>query len=198
MEEKMDIILNSMVTKKDMDEFTNVLENRLGKIEGKQADQAKSQVELHVRLKKLENERQPLRAFRKLDRDRPGGKESQKSINEMAFLEARKSLILSPVSADVESVRKFLDKQMIIDNEAVEDLKIISVNRIHSKQLKDRSLSKGDLTRVIFGSVYERDLVMSHASNLPRDCSLEIVIPDHLLSLKKVFENFAYKVRKYA
>ena len=39
---------------------------------------------------------------------------------------------------------------------------------------------------------------MSHAVNLPEDCSLDIVIPDYLQSLKRYLDSFAYRVRKRA
>ena len=48
----MDKILEKMVTKTNMEDFTVTIEGRLDKIEGKQEAQAKSQAELHVRFKK--------------------------------------------------------------------------------------------------------------------------------------------------
>ena len=39
---------------------------------------------------------------------------------------------------------------------------------------------------------------MGHASNLPDGCSIDLVIPDYLLSLKRYLDRFAYKVRRHA
>ena len=49
-----------------------------------------------------------------------------------------------------------------------------------------------------FGSMDQRDLVLGHSTYLPQDCSVEIVIPDYLQSLKRFLEKFAYKVRNKA
>ena len=43
----------------------------------------------------------------------------------------------------------------------------------------------------------ERDVVISYAINLSREARLEIVIPDHLLSLKMQFDNLSYRLRKH-
>ena len=87
---------------------------------------------------------------------------------------------------------------MIIDHDAIEDMTFVSITKVHSMKLRDRSKEKKGQTKVVFGSIYTRDLVMSHASNLPNDWAVDIVVPNHLLSLKKTLEAFAYKVRKYA
>ena len=37
--------------------------------------------------------------------------------------------------------------------------------------------------------------MVSYASNLPRGCTMDIVVPDHLLPLKQSLETFGYKLR---
>ena len=81
-----------------MEEFTETIERSLDKIEGKQEAQAKSQAELHVRLKKLENDRP---TFSREPGARPRPMERGKPESDEGFIVARKSLILSPVSADL-------------------------------------------------------------------------------------------------
>ena len=51
---------------------------------------------------------------------------------------------------------------------------------------------------LLLGSMYDRDLIMGHASNLSEDHLIELVIPDYLQSLKKFLDRFAYRVRKRA
>ena len=65
-------------------------------------------------------------------------------------------------------------------------------------QIKKGKKNGGDRVRLTFGSMYDRDLLMSHAVNLPENSSVELVIPDHLQSLKRYLDRFAYQVRNRA
>ena len=49
-----------------------------------------------------------------------------------------------------------------------------------------------------FASIAERDLVLGHAMHLPKDHSVDIVIPDYLQPLKRYLEKFAFKIRTKA
>ena len=85
---------------------------------------------------------------------------------------------------------------MKVDEEVLEDLIVQNIKRMHRKgKNKDKAETRA---RITFGSIYERDLVMSFASNLPKDASVEVVIPDHLISLKRYLDNFAFKIRSHA
>ena len=95
----------------------------------------------------------------------------------------------------METVRAFLERQMEMDPEAVKSLEISSSKRLFKKP-NAKSPNRCQ-TVVTFGSIYARDLVMGHASNLPEGCSIDIVIPDYLLSLKKYMDHFAFKVRRH-
>ena len=130
-------------------------------------------------------------------RDRLSREATESNPESQAFAKARRSLQLNPVSADLETVRIFLERQMEIDNDIIQDLNIVEIKKIH--QIKSRrQRKKGGITQVTFSSIHERGLVISHAFNLPKECSVELVCPDHLLPLKRQLDNFAYKVRKYA
>ena len=38
---------------------------------------------------------------------------------------------------------------------------------------------------MVFGNLRQRDLVMTHVKNLPKDCSVEVVVPDYLAGTHK-------------
>ena len=86
------------------------------------------------------------------------------------------------MSPDEVTVRIFLERKMEMDPEAVRSLDIVSMKKIFQKP--GQKAKNGCQTIVTFSSVYERDLVMGHASNLPQDGALDIVIPDYLQSLR--------------
>ena len=44
---------------------------------------------------------------------------------------------------------------------------------------------------------YERDLILSYASNLVNPDRLDVVIPEYLLTMKAKLEGLAYKIRKH-
>ena len=112
------------------------------------------------------------------------------------FLEARRSMILSPCTASPEAARAFLSTKMLVDDEILQDLIVQEIKRLHKKG-KTRGQTEKRV-RITFSSIYERDLIMSFASNLPKEASVEVVIPDHLLSLKRFLDSFAYRIRTNA
>ena len=67
---------------------------------------------------------------------------------------------------------------------------------MHRKGKGKGKTEKG--AHITFSSIYEQDLMMSFASNLPKDLSVEVVIPDHQLMLKRYLDNFAYIFRTHA
>ena len=82
----------------------------------------------------------------------------------------------------------------------MDGLEILEIKKIF--QIKGRRRRTGQRkdkkVRVTFGSIADRDFVLGHATYLPPDHSLEIVVPDYLLPLKRYLEKFAYKVRSKA
>ena len=42
----------------------------------------------------------------------------------------------------------------------------------------------------------DRDVVLSHVTSMEEDCTLEIVIPEHVGPLKRHLESYAYRIRK--
>ena len=74
------------------------------------------------------------------------------------------------------------------------ELAIEKVIQHHKKE----AAAAGNTVCVVFGSIRERDLVLSHASNLQPGNSIDIVIPDNLYSLQRHLEHFAYRVRQNA
>ena len=61
-----------------------------------------------------------------------------------------------------------------------------------------RDRSKPGKVKVTFEELHERDVVLSHAYLLHSDCSVEVVIPEHLAPLKRHLESFAYRMRRNA
>ena len=52
--------------------------------------------------------------------------------------------------------------------------------------------------RVCFEETHERDAVMSFASSLSGNASIQAVIPEHLTPLQRHLESFAFRIRKNA
>ena len=113
----------------------------------------------------------------------------------MAYELAVLSLLIRPVEPLDEQVYKFFVRKMAMEAEVAEDLTIEEIKKIHAVHSKK---SKGPMTRVIFNCPHDRDIVLSHVSSLPKDCSVEIVTPDHLRPLRKLLEAYAFKIRQHA
>ena len=80
-----------------------------------------------------------------------------------------------------------------------EDLTVVRVEKIHAKRTPDHrkasSNTKEGMVRAVFKTIHKRDLVVSYASQLKRGSNIDVVVPDHLLSLKRHLESYAYKMR---
>ena len=111
-----------------------------------------------------------------------------------AFKQARRSVMLHPTDATDGDVRKFLIRKLQIMQDAVEDMTFQEIKKIYPKKSKDAKV----YILIRLKSNHERDMIMSHASNLPKDCSIETVIPNHLSSLKSLLDGHAYKFRARA
>ena len=87
-----------------------------------------------------------------------------------------------------------------MEPEAVASLVIRDMRKIF--QIAGRKKKKGNShenrVRVTFASIADRDLVLGHAMHLPKDHSVDVVIPDFLQPLKRYLEKFAYKIRTKA
>ena len=203
MEAKMDRILANMATSEDLQDLTSKVEGRLKKVEKSQEDIKKNQKDMLGRIESLEKERtrsntKANKTDQRLKRltEESGSSSVKADSDAKAYEQARRQLILSPVSPDMEMVQLFLERQMNMDLEAVRGIQIVNLKKLFKRPTqKDKA---GCQTIVTFGSVYERDLVISHASNLPEGCTVDLVIPDYLQSLKSYMDRFAYKVRKHA
>ena len=103
---------------------------------------------------------------------------------EAAYLKALKSIVLSPLLPDDESVRRFLVEMMDMDEEVADDLKILEIMRLHARRLpnhrKEHASKQEGQVRVCFNETYKRDAVMSYTSALEDGCSIEAVFPEHL------------------
>ena len=53
-------------------------------------------------------------------------------------------------------------------------------------------------THISVRDSYERDLIISYTVNLKQPARLDIVVPEHLQSLKAKLEGLAYRLRKHA
>ena len=92
-------------------------------------------------------------------------------------------------------MKECLQKTMLMGWGPTSELTIEKIQR-----LQDAGRQKGKEREVCvtFGSIRERDLVLSHAPNLQQGNSVDIVIPDSLYPLKRHLEHFAYRVRQDA
>ena len=181
----MDQILANMATSESMDKLSTRIEGKLKKLEKKQDDFGKAQKDMLTRIEVLEKESK--RAHTKSNKveqrvkrltEEGIAKSSKTSVesDSKAYELARKQLIRSPVSPDKVMVRIFLERQMEMDPEAVRSLDIVSMKKIFQKP--GQKAKNGCQTIVTFSSIYERDLVMGHASNLPQDCACLLYTSD--------------------
>ena len=132
---------------------------------------------------------------------RPRPLNIDRSMDEAAnYRKARRSLYISPVDPDLENVRNYLKKELGIPDKAVDDMKLEDIRPIHPKKMpahrKDSAVA--NKTHISVRDSYERDLVVSYTTNLKPPARLDIVVPEHLLSLKAKLEGLAYKLRKHA
>ena len=198
MEEKLDVLLREMkaiketvATKEDM----TAINGRLGKVENQQLSMSVTMADTQKRLERLERGRPP-------STDQTGGllrKEENPRLIE-AYLDARRSLIISPSAAHLPNIKDFMLAHLKMPLDVVNDLTISKIKRIHPRNLPAhrRETQPDKKTQFSLNDAYERDLVISYATNLQEGNRIDIVIPDHLLNVKSQFENLSYKLRKHA
>ena len=195
MEEKLDVLLREMqsikqtvATKEDM----NQIKGRLERVENQQASMSVSITDTQRRLDKLERGRPP-----------PGEKPTERSLDTPrmteAFIDARRSLVVSPAVANMANIKDFMLAFMKMPIEVVKDLNITRIKQIHPRNVPAHRIGAEQLKKAQFSlaDAYERDLVISYATNLQEGKRIDIVVPDHLLHMKSQFDNLSYKLRKH-
>ena len=213
-EEKLDKLLNrtkSMVTKEDVNKVAEGINVRLVGVEDGQGALLERQDELEERIGKLERGRasngdpgpRPRPQRRTVSRSREpagaGPPGPQEEGDSKAYEAARRQIILSPVAASLEAVRTFMSKKMGMYDDMIDSLDIREIRKMFQAGGVGRKTKKRvEKVKLYFGSMYDRDLVMGHAYNLPEEHSLELVFPDYLQSLKRFMDRFAYRIRKQA
>ena len=119
---------------------------------------------------------------------------------ETAYLRARRSLILGPVSNSEESVGEFLKDKMSVDEDTADGINLVELSKVHAKKLpihrREKEEKSSGRVRICFADAHDRDVIMSHASSLTKGCSTEAVIPEHLAPLQRHLESYAFKIRK--
>ena len=194
-------IKGRMVVKEDL----AGIKERLTSVEKGQKGLAHDQEEIRSRLLSLEKsrgkdkDRGPDRDKQDGPRHRPLQREpTMKQVED--FIDARRSLYLSPVQPYTPNIKDFLLSKMEIPPEVVADLSISNVRRIHPRKLPlhRQWVDTSKKALVSFRDSQERDMIVSYESNLSGDARMDVVIPDHLMSLKSRLERLTYKVRKHA
>ena len=195
MELKIDTLLNEMgklresvATKEDLGAVRKKVEN----MESKQAAMSASQSEIKKRLEGLERGAK--------SRGNPGGRSEFGNAKETeAFIDARRSLILSPTMPTLPNVKDFLLNEMKIPFDLMADLQISNIRKIHPRRLPAHRAKQDESKRVaiMLRDAHERDVVISYAAYLSREARIDIVVPDYLLSLKSQFDTLSYRLRKH-
>ena len=106
---------------------------------------------------------------------------------------------MSQTMPNMAQIKDFLLNSMKLPEDLVSDLQILGIRKIHPRKLPIHRQKSDDSRKVTFmlRDAHECDVVISYASNLSGDDRLDIVIPDHLLSLKTRFDALSYKLRKH-
>ena len=179
-----------MVEKKDME----VLHDRMSGLEEGQRKVVNEQELLHKRICRLENG---------TNRSGPSKLATNREENPrfvQDFLDARRSLMFSPVVANAANLKDFFLERMGIPPEVVRDLELSNIRQIHAKKLpahREQS-EQQKKTSVSFRDSYERDLIISYASNLRDQSKMEIVIPCYLASVRSQLDAICYRIRQHA
>ena len=196
MEGKIDEILKSLRSVA-REEDIGGLHRRILKVESGQTNIVKAQKEMAKRINKLEKNNSEGDGRRTKER-----RTVSNEVREDSFIMARKALYISPAEATEESVRRFFINKMKMDQNMANDLGIVEIkkhyNRVLPPHRRKNEQSKPGKVKVTFEEMYERDVVLSHAYLLHSDCSVEVVIPEHLAPLKRHLESFAYRMRRNA
>ena len=170
------------------------IKNRLTGVEGAQKEMATHQKEMEVRLGNLEKGAHKNAG----PSHRPIQKTSPKFTED--FIKARRSILLSPVQPFLPNVKDYLLNMMDVPENIVADLQLSDIRRVHPRNLPPHRKKQDDTKKihVSFRDSHERDVVVSYASNLKKDCKLDLVIPDHLSSVKSKLDRLSFKIRKHA
>ena len=184
-------IKGKMVVKQDL----AGIKSRLEGVEESQKEMSKQQKKIEERLDSLERggTRRPGPSHRPLS-ERSSIKFSEE------FNKARRSLLLAPVQPYLPNLKDYFLNIMEIPVEIVSDLELTDIRRVHPRKMPShrKKLDETKRVHVSFRNNQERDVVVSYASNLKEDCKLDIVVPDHLTSLKSKLDRLSYKIRKHA
>ena len=89
---------------------------------------------------------------------------------------------------------------MKLPHDLVRDLQISGIRRLHERNLPAhrQAVDQSKRVQISLRDSYERDVVISYASNLEKEARIDIVIPEHLRSLKHQFDGLSYKLRRHA
>ena len=196
MESKIDRLLNEMGQLKDRvatKEDLGAVNKKIEDMEVKQAAMSNSQAEIQARLDRLE------RGANRTE-GKGGASEKKESPREIvAFIDARRSLIVSPTMPSLPNVKDFFLNEMKLPKDLVDDLQITNIRKIYPRRLPAHRIRNDDTKKVslMLRDAHERDVVISYAANLSREARIDIVVPDHLLSLKAQFDALSYRLRKH-
>ena len=170
------------------------IKGRLEKVENQQLSMSVSLADTQKRIDRLEKNRPP-----ENNMNVQKGKEDTPRMIE-AFLDARRSLVVSPAVANLANIKDFMLAHLKIPLAVVNDLTISKIKQIHPRNLPAhrRETQPNKKAQFSLSDAYERDLVISYATNLQEGNRIDIVIPDHLLHIRSQFENLSYKLRKHA
>ena len=122
-------------------------------------------------------------------------KKTSTSQTSQEFLEARRLIRLSPCNATKDDVRKFLEKELKMDEDIIDSIEITQVKPfLDRKRLANKNKIKK--TTITLSTIDERDAIFTYASNLTSGASMDVVIPDSLKVAAMNLEHFAYKYRQ--
>ena len=180
----------TVATKDDMKRVSG----RLDMLENTQQSMAVSQIEIKKRIEALEKGKPPPNTPQS-SRDFT---QSDKAITE--YMDARRSLCMSPVMPYLPNIKDFLLSKMCLPEDLASDLEITKIRRIHPRKLPAHreSTDESRKVQVSFRDSHERDVVISYATNLQPGNRIEIVVPEHLKPLKSQLDGLSYKIRRHA
>ena len=180
------------------------IKERSGEVEESQKEMVNKQKDIQARLLNLEKDREkdkdrgPDTQRRAGPRHRPLGVDVGK--NNENFIMARRSLHFSPLEPHSANVKDFLLTRMKVPQEVVADIMLSGIRKIHPKRLPAHRQGSNTSKKIIvnFRDSQECDMIVSYASNLTGDARMDVVIPDHLMSMRSQLDRLTYKIRKHA
>ena len=159
-----------------------------------------SQKEMTGRQKGIEDRLTSLERGERKKADPNNGQETSSPKFTEDFIKARRSLLLSPVQPYIPNLKDYLLNYMKVPEDIVADIQMSDIRRVHPRKMPPHRKKQDDTKKVhvSFRDSHERDVIVSYASNLPENCKLDIVIPDHLMTTKSKLDRLAFKIRKHA